>query len=145
MTPLIGQYEHALEARNRLFIPARLRERLGARRAVLTLGFDGCLFLYPPDTWTALSARLRQEADSKREVRAFLRIFFSHAFPVEMDRQGRILIPQMLLGLAALRRDAVILGVDDRVEIWALERWRAFRRRAQRGYTATAERLAVNI
>ncbi len=142
---LVGQYEHALEARNRLFIPARFREHLAARRAVLTLGLDGCLFLYPETAWGTLTARLRQQADSTPDMRAFVRVFFSHAFPVELDRQGRILIPQTLLGLAGIRREAVIIGVNDRVEIWGRERWAAYRRRAQGTYMTTAKRLAVNI
>lgn len=135
-----SEYVHTLDAKGRLFIPARLREGLGAR-FILTKGLDHCLFAYPPAEWEALGQKFRDLPFARADVRAFARLFFSGACECECDRQGRILIPAYLREYAGLAREAVILGVAARVEIWAREEWERYRARATAAYEEVAEKL----
>ena len=115
-----GEFRHTIDAKGRLFIPARLREALGARFTV-TRGLDGCLALYPAAAWERLEERIRALPMSR--ARDLQRFFFSSAFDAELDKQGRILLPAGLRRYAALEREAVIIGAADRAEIWDAVRW----------------------
>ena len=118
-----GEYQHTLDAKGRLFIPAKLREQLGDG-FVVTKGLDECLFLYPQKAWDELEQKIRQLPMSKS--RGLQRFFLSSAADVTVDRQGRIVIPTTLRSYANLERDVVVIGVGERAELWDARRWNAY-------------------
>ncbi len=118
-----GEYQHTLDAKGRLFIPAKLREQLGDS-FVVTKGLDDCLFVYPQEAWEELEQKIRQLPMSKS--RSLQRFFLSSAADVTVDRQGRIVIPPVLRGYAKLERDVVVIGVGERAELWDARRWNAY-------------------
>ena len=136
----MGEFRHSLDDKGRLFIPARMRELLGSR-FVITKGLDRCLFLYSGTEWEGVQERLGQLPLSSGEARAFARFFFSGASECEPDKQGRILVPQVLRQHAALVRETVIVGVATRVEIWSAEGWQQYADEAQASPEALAENL----
>jgi MraZ protein len=114
---LLGTHSYQLDPKGRISLPARFREVL-ADGAVLTLGQDGCLFCFPRVEWNARSSEVRAAPLSDPEGRAYARMFFGKAESVELDGQGRLLVPQRLRTEAGIRKDVVVLGVFDRMEIW---------------------------
>ena len=120
-----GEYQHALDAKNRMIVPAKLREGLG-NNFVLTKGLDGCLYAYPIEEWTLLEEKLKTLPLTNKDARAFVRFFFSGASEIEMDKQSRGLIPQNLKEYASIEKEIVSIGVLNRVEIWSKERWEGY-------------------
>ena len=116
---MTGQYAHNIDAKGRLFIPARLREELGQTFHV-TVGMDHCLSVYSDESWAAFTDKLRDLHYSKAKA---LRPLFANAIDCEPDGQGRILIPAKLREYANLQKEVVVIGSFDRVEIWNAERW----------------------
>ena len=121
----IGEYTHALDNKNRIIIPAKFREGLG-EKFVLTKGLDGCLYAYPMTEWMILEEKLKKLPLTSKDARAFVRFFFSGANEIEVDKQGRGLIPQNLLEYASLEKEIVSIGVSTRIEIWGKEKWSAY-------------------
>ena len=119
----MGQYEHSIDAKGRIIIPAKYREDLG-ENFVVTRGLDGCLFLYPNEEWQAFVDKL-QNLPSNQNTRKLQREFLSKAMDVSLDKQGRILIPSMLRTAAALEKEVVFVGMMNRVEVWDKERLEA--------------------
>lgn len=117
---LIGEYNHSFDAKGRVIFPAKFREDMG-ERFILTKGLDNCLFAYSMEEWEKLEQKIRDLPLSKS--RMLQRFFFSGAVEVEVDKSGRILVPQTLRTYAGLTRDAVIIGVSGRAEIWDKKRW----------------------
>lgn len=143
-TLFLGQYEHGIDDKNRLFLPARFREKNSGEHFIMTQGLEGCLFLYPPDGWAVLGEKLDHlPLKNKSEERAFKRLLLSAACEVSADGQGRILIPQMLKDFADIRRDTVILGVLQHVEIWAKERWSVYHKKARGSFERVATHLEL--
>lgn len=136
----LGEFQHALDAKGRVTIPARLREGLGDN-FIATKGMDNCLFLYPLAEWQALEQKLHSLPFTRKDVRAFVRFFFSGACECEVDRQGRIVLPVPLREYAGVDKEVVIVGVGSRVEIWARERWSEYVRGAGDAYDEIAEKL----
>lgn len=118
----IGEYQHGLDPKNRIIVPAKLREGLG-NTFVITKGLDGCLYAYPLNEWNILEEKLKTLPLTNKDARAFVRFFFSGACEVELDKQGRGLIPQNLKEYAGIEKDIVSIGVLSRVEIWSKEKW----------------------
>lgn len=118
-----GEYQHSIDAKGRLFIPAKFRESLGAA-FVVTKGLDGCLFLYSVQAWDILEDKINGLPMSKS--RDLQRFFFSSAADCAPDAQGRVVIPQNLRQYAGLTKDVTIIGVSGRAEIWDTERWRQY-------------------
>lgn len=118
----IGEYQHGLDPKNRIIVPAKLREGLG-NTFVITKGLDGCLYAYPLGEWKILEEKLKTLPLTNKDARAFVRFFFSGACEVELDKQGRGLIPQNLKEYAGIEKDIVSIGVLTRVEIWSKEKW----------------------
>jgi MraZ protein len=118
----IGEYQHGLDPKNRIIVTAKLREGLG-NSFVITKGLDGCLYAYPLDEWRILEEKLKTLPLTNKDARAFVRFFFSGACEVELDKQGRGLIPQNLKEYAGIEKDIVSIGVLTRVEIWSKEKW----------------------
>ena len=123
MTRMKGEFRHSIDAKGRLFIPARLRDELGEHFTV-TRGLDKCLAIYPEAEWNVLEERIRNLPMSK--ARDLQRFFFSSAFDAELDSQGRILLPAGLRTYAGLTKEAVITGVSNHAEIWDAARWDAY-------------------
>jgi MraZ protein len=122
---LMGEFQHNIDAKGRLFMPVKLREALGDH-FVITRGLDGCLFVYDEQEWTTLVGKLKQMTLMKKEARDIARYFFSGATETECDKQGRILVPPALRSHAALDKNAIIVGVGNRAEIWDEERWQKY-------------------
>ena len=118
---MTGTYEHSIDAKVRLFIPAKLREELGVT-FYLAMGVDECLAIYPQETWNRFTEKF---ASLPMSQSAAMRPLFANASKCELDSQGRIVIPQKLRKYAGLEKDAVIIGVNDRAEIWSAETWNA--------------------
>ncbi len=120
-----GEYQHSVDPKGRVIIPSKFREGLG-EKFIVTKGLDSCLFAYSPDEWTSLENKLRALPFTDKDVRTFIRFFFSGAAECEVDKQGRILIPQNLREYAGLEKDIAIIGVSSRVELWNKNTWEKY-------------------
>jgi MraZ protein len=117
----MGEYNHTIDAKGRIIVPSKFREALG-EEFVVTQGLDGCLFVYPNDEWMEFIAQLKNLPGSK-DARQLQRYFMAGAASCEVDKQGRILIPNKLRESAALEKEIVFVGVLNKIEIWSKERW----------------------
>ena len=123
---LLGTYSHSLDAKGRLIVPAKLRESLG-ESFVLTKSLDHCLAIYPNEGWERFIEKIETLPKiSSEPARRLRRFYFGNSQTIEVDKQGRILIPQNLREYANLSRDAVLIGVNDHVEIWDQETWNSY-------------------
>ncbi len=137
----LGEYEHSLDDKGRLAIPARFRAGL-ADGLYLTRGLDRCLVIWPPDGWRAMSDRLNGLSIWQADARRLQRLFFSGAVNLVPDKLGRVVVPQYLREYAELADDTVVVGVHDRVEIWSKARWDAERGDYESNAAELAEHLA---
>ena len=117
----MGTYGHSIDAKGRVIVPAKFREVLGDS-FVVTLGLDGCLFVYPEEEWEDFVKQLKELPGSK-EARKLQRYFMAGAAPCDVDKQGRVLIPSNLREKAELEKDIVFVGVMSKIEIWSRKRW----------------------
>jgi MraZ protein len=138
---LLGEHEHSLDDKNRLTLPAKLREHLGAA-VVVTRGMDGCLYAYARDDWEQLAGRIRALDPLSREARVMQRHFFAGATTAELDKQGRMVLPAALLVSAGIGREVTVAGVYDHLEIWDRAKWRAHLNEVEGSAENVAERLA---
>lgn len=139
----LGEYEHTLDDKGRLTLPARFREAF-AGGCVVTRGMDGCLVVYTREAWDRfVSVRLEGLDPFSREARQMARFLFAGAAEAEPDRQGRVMIPPVLVGHAKLDREVVVAGVRDHVEIWDRATWRAHLEDVEGSAELVAERLAA--
>ena len=122
---LIGEFEHSLDAKGRLIMPAKLREAIGDK-FVVTKGLDGRLFAFSIEEWSNFEEKLKSLPLSNRNSREFTRFFLSGATECEIDKQGRFLIPTNLRETASLQKEVVIIGVGTRIEIWDKEKWNSY-------------------
>ena len=118
----IGEYEHSVDVKGRLIMPAKLREEIGDK-FVVTKGLDGCLFAYSQKEWTAFEEKLKTLPLTSKNARDFTRFFLSGAVECEIDKQGRFLISGNLREFAKLEKEVVIIGVNTRIEIWSKDKW----------------------
>ncbi len=118
----MGEYNHTIDAKGRLIIPTKFRELLG-EEFVLTRGLDGCLSVYSMEEWTVFEQKLQSLPLTNQNARKFSRFFVAGATVCELDKQGRILVPQSLREFAGLTKDVVVTGVLNRIEIWSKEKW----------------------
>lgn len=132
---LLGQHRYQLDAKGRIALPAKFREAF-AEGVYLTLGQDGCLFAYPKQEWERRSREVRSSPLSGSEARQYARMFFGHAERVDLDSQGRVVIPQPLRGRVGIEREAVVLGVGERLEIWAGAAWDRYEQSMAGAYLA---------
>ena len=119
-----GEYNHSLDPKGRVIMPAKFREELG-ESFMLTMGFDGCICVYSNEEWMTFVEKLRTLPELRREARQTIRHFVARAAQCELDKQGRILIPQKLREYAGLTKDVVFGGVLSKIEVWSRERWEA--------------------
>ncbi len=120
----MSEYNHTVDAKGRLIIPSKFREALG-EEFVVSKGMDGCLFVYANEDWNAFEQKLTSLPLINKEARKFARFFLAGAALVELDKQGRILLPASLREFAGLDKDVVLVGVGSRIEIWSKEKWEA--------------------
>ena len=118
----MGEYNHTIDAKGRLIVPSKFRESLGDV-FVVTKGLDGCLFVYDNEEWNVFEEKLKSLPLTNKEARTFVRFFLAGAAEVEVDKQGRILVPGVLREFAGLKKDVVLIGVASRIEIWDRERF----------------------
>ncbi len=137
-----GEYEHTLDRKGRLIIPSKFRETLAEQdveKLFITRGLDGCLFIFVEEEWKAQEQKFKSIPFTKSEGRKFNRFYFSGATDVTWDKQGRILIPQYLKEFADIKRDVVLLGVSNRIEVWSKERWKTFYQGSRDSFEQVAE------
>ncbi len=144
---LYGEYEHTIDRKGRLIVPARFRQALKDHEITslfLTRGLDGCLFLFPEPEWRSAENRFKQIPFTKGEGRKFNRLFFSGAIEVTIDRLGRLLIPKSLKEFAEIRQHVVIVGVSTRMEVWSKEKWQAYYESSRQSFEEVAERVMLD-
>ncbi len=138
---LMGKYHNSIDAKSRMIIPSKCREDLGGV-CVLTRGIDKCLYVYPMAEWSKFMEKLSKLPTSDSKARAFVRHFYANAVECEIDKQGRITLPQELREYAAIDKDLVTVGIIDKVEIWAREEWDAEVRETDDSTWDMAEKMA---
>ncbi len=136
----IGEYIHSVDDKKRLSVPAKFRKDLG-KKAVITLGLNKCLSLYPTKEWKLFAEKLSKLSMGKSEDRGFSRTMLSGAFEVEIDTIGRIVIPEVLKEYANLKEKVVLTGVYDRVEVWDEVAWKAYKKQM----VSDADRMAEEL
>ncbi|MBY9076957.1 division/cell wall cluster transcriptional repressor MraZ [Paenibacillus sp. HN-1] len=136
----MGEYQHSVDDKGRIIIPAKFRELLGMS-FVATRGLDSCLFVYPMEEWAIMEQKLKSLPLMKSDARAFSRFFFSGATECQWDKQGRVTLPANLREYAKLDKDCVILGVSNRVEIWNKELWEQYFGQSEASFNEIAEKL----
>ncbi len=139
-----GEYEHTLDKKGRLILPAKIRETAKANyieKFYVTRGLDTCLFLFSEDEWRTQEAKFKSLSFTKKEARRFNRLFFSGAVEAVPDGQGRILIPKYLKDYAGIKKDVVITGISNRIEVWDKDRWHKFYNENRDSFEETAEKL----
>ncbi|WP_267202082.1 division/cell wall cluster transcriptional repressor MraZ [Limosilactobacillus kribbianus] len=141
---LMGEFQHSLDSKRRLIIPAKFRDQLGPE-FVLTRGLDGCLFGYPQAEWQRLNEKLQSLPLTKRDARAFVRFLYSAASDCSFDRQGRVNIPEPLCTYAHLSKKCMIIGVANRLEIWDADRWSEYNSDTAANFDEIAEELNIDF
>lgn len=121
----MGEYHHNIDDKGRLIIPAKFREELG-ETFIVTRGLDGCLFVYPNNEWNSIVAKLKQLPFTKKDARSFMRFFLSGATVCDFDNQGRVNITSPLIEYADITKECVVIGVNDRIEVWSKSSWENF-------------------
>ncbi len=135
-----GEYQHTVDPKGRVIIPAKLREGLG-EKFILTKGFDNCLFAYSMEEWKNFEEKMKTLPLTDKDARAFVRFFFAGATECEVDKQGRILIAQNLREYASIDKDVYVIGMAARVEVWDKSRWEEY----QSGENLNADKLAEKL
>ena len=139
---LIGEYEHSLDAKGRLIMPAKLREDIG-EKFIITKGLDGCLFGFSQNEWTNFEEKLKTLPLTNKNARDFVRFFLSGATECEIDKQGRFLIAGNLRQYAEMEKEVAIIGVGTRIEIWNKEKWKQYNSDENISADAIAENMTM--
>ena len=137
----IGEYQHSIDTKGRIIIPSKFREDLG-EGFVLTKGLDQCLFIYSYKEWKVFENKLSTLPLTSKDARAFIRFFFAGATECEFDKQGRIIIPANLREYGDINKEAVVIGVSNRLEIWSKDRWLDYNQDENLSYDAIAEKMS---
>ena len=136
----MGEYKHNLDTKGRIIVPSKFRDLL-SEQFIITRGLDRCLFAYTMDEWARIEEKLKTLPLTKKDARKFTRLFFSGATNVEIDKQGRINIPQNLRDYAGLEKDCTVIGVSSRIEIWDTSAWEGFYTESEENFEDIAEDL----
>jgi len=137
---LIGEYTHTIDEKNRVSLPAKFRQEMG-KKIVLTPGLDNCLFAFTMKEWQRISGDLAKSSMLQSDTRSFNRFLFGGAVEVEVDSIGRILVPDFLKDRASLKNKVVVIGVQNRVEIWNEKLWGDYKKVMEKNADALAEKL----
>lgn len=135
----MGEYHQKIDEKGRLIVPAKIRYDLG-ENFIVTRGLDGCLFIYPKNTWNKIISKY-EKLPNVKDARNFMRFFLSGATTQEFDKQGRINISSPLIKYADLTKDCVVIGVGERLEIWSLDRWNKFTEENEDNFSELADNL----
>jgi len=139
-----GEFNHSIDRKGRLILPARFREvckEYGLEKFFVTRGLDKCLFMFSEDEWRGQEQKFKNMPFTKQESRNFNRLFFSGAVEVYPDKQGRFIIPQYLKGYANIKRETVVIGVSNRIEIWDSQMWKEFYSNSSDSFEQIAENI----
>jgi len=136
----IGEYQHSIDLKKRLAVPSKFRGEL-KNKVVVTRGLDKCLFVYPMEVWEKIAGKLGTLPVGESATRSFIRLMLAGAVDVEVDKQGRILIPDFLKNYAGLIRRVVITGVYNRLEIWDEIKWKNYKKNSEKNTDKIAEQL----
>jgi MraZ protein len=136
----MGEYNHNIDEKGRLIIPAKFRESLGTS-FVVTRGLDTCLFVYPLTEWQKLEEKLKALPFTKKDARAFTRFFFSGATECDLDKQGRVNISAPLRQYGKLDKECVVIGVSNRIEIWSKSEWDPYFEESGQSFADIAENM----
>ncbi len=137
---LIGEYLHTLDPKKRLSLPSKWRSELG-KTVVITRGLDNCLFVYPLVAWQKITQKIADLSIGAADTRSFNRFFLSGAVEVEVDKTGRILVPDFLKDFAQLDQKVILAGIHDRVEIWDENKWNDYKQKIEGEADTLAEKL----
>jgi MraZ protein len=137
---LLGEYQHNLDTKGRMAIPAKFRDKLTSG-AIITRGIDSCLFVFANAEWEILAQKLIALPLAQSNSRAFVRLMMAGASDVELDAQGRILIPDYLRKYAGLKKETIVAGLYNRIEIWDEAAWTAYKTKTESSSEAIAEKL----
>ena len=139
-----GEYLHSMDRKGRLILPAKFREVAKVNfieKLFVTRGLDKCLFMFSEEEWKTQEGKFKSISFTKQQSRTFNRLYFSGAAEIVADRQGRILLPQYLKDFAEIKRDVVIVGVSNRIEVWAKDKWHEFYGNSRQSFEEIAEKL----
>jgi len=139
-----GSYEHSIDRKGRLILPAKFREVAKSHfieKFFVTRGLDSCLFMFSEEEWRSQESKFKSFSFTKQQARTFNRLYFSGAAEVIFDSQGRILLSQYLKDFAGLKKDVVIVGVSNRIEIWSKDKWEEFYGNSRASFEEIAEKL----
>lgn len=142
-----GEHEHTIDNKGRLIIPSKFREAFkeyGVEKFYITRGLDKCLFIFTETEWKSQEAKFKSVSFTKKDVRKFNRLYFSGASEIERDKQGRILIPKYLKDYAGIKRDVMIIGVSNRIEVWSKEVWHDYYNTSKESFEEIAEKLMMD-
>ena len=137
---ILGEYKHSLDTKGRLAVPAKFREKLGAG-AIITRGLDKCLFIFGASEWETLVQKLMNLPLAQANSRAFVRLMLAGASDAKVDAQGRILVPDYLRKYAGLKKQAVVTGLYNRMEVWDEEEWQSYKQKTEASSDEIAEKL----
>lgn len=138
----IGEYHHSIDVKGRLAVPAKFRLAL-EHGAVVTRGLDTCLFLYSMEEWAKFAEKLAQLPISQANTRAFSRLMLAGAMDVQLDKQGRIILPDYLRTYAGMKKDVVVTGLYNRLELWDESVWKEYKTRTEQESGEIAERMSM--
>ena len=141
LTMFIGEYTHNLDEKGRLAVPKKFRADL-TKGAVVTRGLDNCLFLYTQKEWKNLAEKLASLPFAQANTRAFARLMLAGAMDVKVDKQGRIILPDYLRSFAGLKKNTIVAGLYNRLEIWDQKKWEDYKKKSETQSTEIAEQMA---
>ena len=138
---LLGEFQHNLDSKGRVAVPVKFRNKLSAG-AIITRGLDKCLFIFSSNEWETLAQKLISLPLAQANSRAFVRLMLAGAMDVELDKQGRILIPDYLREYAGLKKQIIFAGLYNRIEIWDNENWKQYKSKTEASSDEIAEKLS---
>lgn len=139
-----GEYKHGIDRKGRVILPARFREvykERGIERFFITRGLDRCIFMFAEEEWRAQEKKFKNLSFTKQESRNFNRLFFSGAVEIVPDKQGRFIVPPYLKNYANIKKDTIIIGVSNRIEIWDAAAWKEFYANSNESFEQIAENM----
>ncbi len=137
---LIGEYRHTIDIKKRIAIPSKFRKELG-KKVIITKGLENCLFVYSEKKWKEVMEKLEKMPTVQSGARSFVRIMLAGAMEVELDRLGRVLIPDYLKEYASLKKNVVICGLSNKLEIWDSEQWNKYKKKVEKEIAEVSEKL----
>ncbi|MFH1692632.1 MAG: division/cell wall cluster transcriptional repressor MraZ [Candidatus Omnitrophota bacterium] len=143
-----GEYAHYIDNKGRLILPSKFRETAKSHfveKFFITRGLDKCLFMFTEEEWKAVEQKFKSMPFTNQDARKFNRIYFSGAVDLIPDKQGRVLVPGYLKEYAGIKRDVVVIGVSNRIEIWGKDQWHNFYQENLESFEGTAEKLIEGI